>query len=223
MVELLVKGGPVMIPILLGSVIALAVFIERMWALRRRKVVPDDLGDQVRSLVGEGRLDGAVAVCERADAAIARIFLAGLRLTGKPRELVKERIEEVGRRETVQLERYVGVLGVIAALEPLLGLLGTVTGMIKVFQNVVKQGLGDPRILASGIWEALITTAAGLVVAIPTYILWRWLLAKVRDRVMEMEDDAVGLMDLLTDTPSPPPRSDAPAPSPETPLAEAAP
>lgn len=211
MMDFLVKGGPLMVPILLGSVIALAVFLERLWSLRRSRVVPAALGDRVRELVREGRVDAALAACEGSDAAIARVLSVGLRHAGQARELVKERVEEVGRRESAQLDRYVGVLGVIASVEPLMGLLGTVTGMITVFQRVVAEGVGDPRILASGIWEALITTAAGLTIAIPVYVAWRFLLSKVRDLVLEMEEDAVSVVDMVAESApaGTPPRAEA--------------
>ncbi len=207
MLELLSKGGPLMVPIVLGSVVALGVLLERLVSLRRSRVVPEDLGREVRARAEAGDLEGARRAAELSETALGRVLRAGLVAAGAPRSAVRERIEEVGRREAADLERYVGVLGVVASVEPLLGLLGTVTGMIDVFQRVVEEGVGDPKILASGIWEALVTTAAGLTVAIPAYLAWRYLLARVRDLVLELEEEASALADLIG--------ADAGAPAPE--------
>lgn len=196
--EILVNGGPLIVPIGLGSVVALGVFFERMTALRRARVVPERFGERIAVLVDAGKIEDARKTCREAETAIGRIFDVALANHGRSRSQVKERVEEVGRRESAKLERYVGVLGVIASIEPLMGLLGTVTGMIDVFREVVGGGMGDPALLASGIWEALITTAAGLTVAIPVYIAWRVLIARVRDLVLEMEEDSVALIDLIS-------------------------
>ncbi|RMG10788.1 MAG: MotA/TolQ/ExbB proton channel family protein [Deltaproteobacteria bacterium] len=197
MVDLLAKGGPLVVPIVLGSVVGLGVLLERLWSLRRARVAPPGLGPAVRERVRDGDLEGAMRLAELSETALGRVLSAGLSEAGAPRSEIRERVEEVGRREAAHLERYVGVLGVVAAIEPLLGLLGTVTGMIDVFQRVVDEGVGDPKILASGIWEALITTAAGLTVAIPAYLAWRYLLARVRDLVLELEEEASLLADLV--------------------------
>jgi biopolymer transport protein ExbB len=202
MLELLARGGPLMVPILLGSVTAVAVFLERLHALRRSRVVPKALGVRVREAVRAGDLAAARALCKDEVGAAARVMEAVLAAAGRDPRFVRERAEEVGRREAAGLERYVGVLGVVAAISPLLGLLGTVTGMISVFQKVVTEGVGDPRLLASGIWEALVTTAAGLTVAIPAYLAWRFLLARVRDLVLELEEEATALADLVAEPPA---------------------
>ena len=202
MLELVAKGGPLMVPILLGSVVALAIFLERLVALRRSRVAPPELTLRVRELLLEGRVGEAGRVLEADPSVLARVLSAAVAQAGRPREVVKERVEEVGRRESAHLERYVGMVGVVAAVEPLLGLLGTVTGMIGVFRRVVSEGVGDPRLLAGGIWEALVTTAAGLTVAIPAYLAWRWLVAGVRDRVLEMEAGAAEVVDLVSREPA---------------------
>ncbi len=128
---------------------------------------------------------------------MANIIVAGIRNFGKRREIVKESIEEIGRREAAILERYINVVGTIAAIAPLLGLLGTVFGMIKAFDVISIQGVGNPSSLAGGISEALITTAAGLVVAIPTFVLYRYLANKADALIVEMEEHSIRMVDLL--------------------------
>ena len=200
---LFVKGGPVMIPILLGSVLALGLFLERLWALRREQVIPASFRSRVRALVRSGRLSEAEVLCQENGSSLAVIIGAGLRETGKTRAEIKEAVNDVGRREVSHLERFVDFLGTIAAVEPLMGLLGTVTGLIGAFQRVEAQALKgsgvNPGDLAGGIWEALITTAAGLVVAIPTYLAYRYLQGRVDGLVVEMEEDSMELAVLIAD------------------------
>jgi len=197
MLELITQGGWLMTPILAGSVIALGVFIERLSALRRSRVAPSSLVATVRAAVEAGALDRAEQACRDSATALGRVLLAGLLVAGKTRDRQQEKLEEAGRREGARLERYVGVLGIVASIEPLLGLLGTVVGMISVFRTVVTAGVGDPAVLAAGIWAALITTAAGLTVAIPSFIAWRYLDARVADLLGELEAEASALVDAL--------------------------
>ena len=198
---LFVKGGPVMYPIVLGSVVALALFLERIWALRRDRVIPPVFQRRLRVLVRERKLSEAEVLCQENASALANIVGAGLDQAGRPRTVVKEAVTEVGRREVSHLERYVEFLGTIAAVEPLMGLLGTVTGLIRAFQKVEaladKGGGVNPGALAAGIWEALITTAAGLIIAIPAYVGYRYLQGRVNTLVVEMEEDALQIADLL--------------------------
>lgn len=198
MIELLTRGGILMIPILLASVVALAVFLERALALRAGRVRPEGLVRDVEAALERGDFEAAAARCREDDAPLARVLLAGLAHRGAPRAELKERMEEVGQREVARLERYVGLVGVIASIEPLLGLLGTVTGMIGVFQGVVADGVGDPATLASGIWSALITTAAGLSTGIPAFVAWRSLSGLVDRRADELEAHAVSALDRLS-------------------------
>jgi biopolymer transport protein ExbB len=190
-----VQGGPVMYPIVLGSVIALALFIERLWVLRRDRVMPRGLHGRVISLVREGKLDEAVGLCTEDGSAVAIVMRAGLREAGKPRAEVKDSIMDAGRREVSRLEAHIDLLGTIAAVEPLLGLLGTVTGLIRAFQQVetlAGKGAGvSPGALASGIWEALITTAGGLMIGIPAYLGYRYLQGRVTTLAVEMEESAL--------------------------------
>ncbi|MFW6369449.1 MAG: MotA/TolQ/ExbB proton channel family protein [Myxococcota bacterium] len=197
MLELLVQGGPLMLPIALASVTAVAVFLERLHALRRSRVLPPSLGPAVRAALAEHDPARARAECEKRESAGGVVLAAVLDAAGRGRAEMRQRAEDVGRRQVASLDRYVGVLGVIAAVTPLLGLLGTVTGMIAVFREVVTKGVGDPSLLAEGIWEALITTAAGLTVAIPAYLGYRYLLSKVADLSLELEEEASAVSDML--------------------------
>jgi len=201
MTELLVLGGPLMVPILLASVVALAVFLARGWTLRPERVRPSALVDAVNAALRDSRPDRALEHCREHDAPLARVLAAGLTHAGAPRAERKERMEEVGQREVAQLERYVGIVGVVASIEPLLGLLGTVIGMIGVFQGVVSDGVGDPATLASGIWGALITTAAGLSTGIPAFIAWRILAGLVDRRAEDLERHALAVLDRMEASP----------------------
>ncbi|RJO74313.1 MAG: MotA/TolQ/ExbB proton channel family protein [Myxococcales bacterium] len=191
------KGGAVMYPIALCAVLAATVFFERMWSLRRERIIPVRLIKAVDNLVREQKFSEAGVLCEQDRSAVSVVLLTGLRHVGKTRDIVKERMEETGKSVAADLERFVNVLGTVAAVSPLLGLLGTVTGMIDVFQKVTSQGVGDPRYLASGIWEALITTAAGLIVAIPTYVIYRYFLSRVDRFILEMEEAALDLAEAV--------------------------
>jgi biopolymer transport protein ExbB len=197
MLEIFQKGGPLMYPILLCSILAFAIFLERWWTyFRIRQGVPL-LVREIEGLVMKSHIEEAVIVCQRAGTPLARIFIAALRLAGRPREQIKTAVEEVGMREAAPLERYLGLLGTIATIAPLLGLLGTVLGMIKAFTVISIQGVGTPATLGGGISEALITTAAGLSVAIPTILLHKYLASRAERTVLEMEEFSMHVVDLL--------------------------
>ena len=195
--EFLTKGGPLVIPIGACSIVALGIFFERLWSLSRNRIIPEAFILRIEQLVGESRVHDALLLCQENRNPMGNIMAAALRNAKHQRPRVKEAVEEVGKLEGALLERYVEVVGTVAAIAPLLGLLGTVLGMIKVFQRVETQGLGDPTIFASGIWEALITTAVGLAVAIPAYIFYKFLLSKVDRLVIDMEERSLHLVDLL--------------------------
>lgn len=186
------KGGWLMIPIGICSIIALGLFFERMWSLQRSKVIPERFFMMISKHIKERRFQEAEAMCEGNDSHLAAILLAGLRYAGRDRSVIKEVMEEAGQREIHFMERFLGAIGAIATISPLLGLLGTVTGMITVFQRVVTQAAAgtpaDPGGLANGIWEALITTAAGLTVAIPTYLAYRYIEGRIDRFSIEMVD-----------------------------------
>lgn len=199
--EFLARGGPIMIPIALGSVTALAILFERLWSLRRASVIPTKLVTAVRQLAVKGKHDKALAACQKNTSPVAHILETCFRYRDLRRRDIKEAIEDVGRREVAQMSRLVEALGIIAAVSPLLGLLGTVTGMIQAFRQVVTasaRGAIDPTRLANGIWEALITTAAGLSVAIMAYLAYRYLQGRANRLAADMENEALEMLDVVT-------------------------
>lgn len=198
MYELFLKGGLLMYPIAFCSIVALGIFLERLWALRKARVIPREFLLEAIDLVAKGKLTEAMTMCKRTDASVAHIIYAGLAHFGKSREAIKERMEEVGRREVANLERYISVVGTIAGVSPLLGLLGTVSGMIKSFNVIALQGVAEPGALAGGISEALLTTAAGLIVAIPSFVMHRYLRNRVHSLALEMEEASLRVLDLLS-------------------------
>ena len=194
MLELVQSGGWLMAPILLCSVAAMAIIVERLWSLQRERVVPADLAARAWEWVRTGTLTEERIQALREGSPFGRILAAVLASRHLDREMMKEYIEEVGRHVAHELDRYLNALGTIAAISPLLGLLGTVIGMIKVFAVITAQGVGEPRVLAGGISEALVTTAAGLTVAIPSLLFHRVLRGRVDELVVTMEREALKLV-----------------------------
>ena len=190
-------GGWAMVPILICSAIALAIILERFWSLRRASVLPPQLGEQVRTWARTRKLDPAHIEQLRANSPLGELLAAALAVRHRSREVIKERIEDTGRHVVHRLERFLNTLGTIALISPLLGLLGTVTGIIKAFEAITSGGMGDPRMLSGGIGEALLTTAAGLLVAIPSLIAYRYLRGRVDAIVIEMEKSAISLADAV--------------------------
>ncbi|MDE0030208.1 MAG: MotA/TolQ/ExbB proton channel family protein [Deltaproteobacteria bacterium] len=199
MFEFLSKGGFFMVPILLCSVAALGIFVERLWSLRRGRVVPADLVRRAEALVADRDLARATELLGRSPAAVARVLAVGVRVAGQRRDVMKEHLEEAGRQEAAGLERFVDTLGTIAGVSTLLGLLGTISGMIEIFSVISTQSVVDPATLAGGISEALVTTLAGLSVAIPTVVMHRYLLNKANALTLEMERLCTRFMDLLSE------------------------
>lgn len=197
MFELVKAGGLLMWPLLICSVISLAIILERLWFLQTRRVIPAQLVARVRAWEEAGVLDANRLDKLRAGSPLGRILAAGLANRHQDREVMKESIEEVGRHEVHDLERFLNALGTIAAITPLLGLLGTVIGMIKVFEVITALGIGDPGVLAEGISEALITTAAGLTIAIPSLMFYRYFRGRVEALVVTMEREALKMIELL--------------------------
>jgi biopolymer transport protein ExbB len=198
LIETLMAGGPVMIPIGLCSVVALATFFERMWSLRRSAVIPNALCVEAIELLRQERAGDALTLCRKHDVSVARVLEVAIEARGADRSLIKERVEEVGRREAADLERYIPVLGTIASISPLLGLLGTVGGMILTFDVIAEQGgVTDVAPLAGGISQALITTFAGLSVGIPAVVANRYLLSKVDGLLVDLEEVSLGVVDLI--------------------------
>lgn len=188
----LARGGPVVVLIGILSVIALALFVERWLYLQRRLIVPPRFMQVLLGHLQAGRLTEARALCDQGESTAAVIAGAGLADLTADHEEAAELMAERGRRELASMERFTGALGVIAAISPLLGLLGTITGMIATFQQVdvslTETGQISPGALASGIWEALITTAAGLSVAIPAFLGTRFLLSRIDAYTLELEE-----------------------------------
>ncbi|HHB11699.1 MAG TPA: MotA/TolQ/ExbB proton channel family protein [Chromatiales bacterium] len=197
MLEIIRAGGWLMVPILLGSVLAMAIVLERLWSLRTRRVMPPGLLDRVLRAYQKGALSDKQITNLREGSPLGRILAAGLAYRDAPREVMKEVIEDTGRHVAHGLERYLNTLGTIAAVSPLLGLLGTVLGMIQVFSVITSVGVGDPTELASGISQALITTAAGISVAVPALIFHRYFRGKVNRLVVEMEAEALKLVEMM--------------------------
>lgn len=197
MPEILVAGGWLMIPIILCSIAVVGISGERYWTLNPSKIAPRHLLAQVWGWIKNNQLDGPKIRDLKADSALGKILAAGLSNSRSGRETMKDSIEEAASQVIHEMERYLGVLGTIAAIAPLLGLLGTVFGMIKVFTEIMLEGTGNAGVLAGGISEALITTAAGLVVAIPAMISHRFFQRRVDTLVVTMEQEAIKLVDAL--------------------------
>jgi len=195
--ELVKAGGWLMVPILLCSIVAMAIVAERFWTLRRTRVAPNNLVVQVWQWAKAGHLTEERMRSLRTESPLGRILAAGLANRRQDREIMKERLEEVGRHVVHDLERYLNTLGTIASITPLLGLLGTVLGMIKVFTVISTQGVGDAGALAGGISEALITTAAGLFVAIPSLMFYRYFRGRIDSLVLTMEQEALKMVEAL--------------------------
>lgn len=197
MFEIMNAGGWVMWPILVCSVLSMAIIVERFWTLRRRAVIPPTLVAQVWQLAKGKQIDDKRLELLRKNSPMGRILAAGLINVRQDRETMKTSIEEVANQVVHELERYLNTLGTIAEITPLLGLLGTVTGIISMLAAVGEGGLGDPSVLSSGLAEALITTAAGLTVAIPTFVFYRYFRGLVDALVVSMEQEALKLIDVL--------------------------
>ncbi|MCG6864737.1 MAG: MotA/TolQ/ExbB proton channel family protein [Thiogranum sp.] len=197
MFELVTAGGWLMVPIIACSIIAFAIIAERLWTLRVKRVIPRQLVAQVWDQAKEKKLDVERLQDLRASSPLGRILAAGLMNRNATRDIMKEAIEDTGRHVVHELERYLNTLGTIAAISPLLGLLGTVIGMIQVFSAITTQGVGNPAALAGGISQALITTAAGMSVAIPALMAYRYFRGKVNMLVIRMEQQALRMVEVL--------------------------
>ncbi len=195
--DFVARGGAIVAVIGAGSLLALTVFLVRLIGLRRGRVLPRKLTVQVRDLVLREQVADALTLCRMDDSPLARVYLAGLRQVGKPRADIKEFVVEVGRHEAARMAAGLGILETVAVVSPLLGLLGTVWGMIDVFRTIEVHGVGDAGALAGGIGTALYTTLAGLLVAIPVRVAHSALLGRVDALVLEMEEAALDLLELL--------------------------
>ncbi len=197
--KIIVAGGILMIPIGICSVLALAIVIERFWSLRRATIDTRGFMDTMRQVLRQNRIQDAVEICDEVDAPIARIMRAGILKYNRTKDDIREAIEDAGHLEIPRLERYMSALATCASVAPLLGLLGTVQGMIKCFAQIqAMEGLVSPSDLAEGIGNALVTTAAGLTVAIPTLVAYNYFVTRVENMILEMEISSSELIELLT-------------------------
>ncbi len=197
MLEIVQSGGRLMVPILLCSILAAAISVERFWTLQRTRITPKNLLAQVWSSLKADDLDSQKLRDLRNNSPLGQVLAAGIANAKRSRDIMKEAMEEAAGQVSHDLERYLTSLGIIASISPLIGLLGTVVGMIKVFTALMLEGAGNANVLAGGISQALITTAAGLSVAIPALIFHRFFLRRVEELVVTMEQEAGKLVDIL--------------------------
>jgi biopolymer transport protein ExbB len=201
MFEIVKAGGPVMVPIILASIVAAAIFLERLWTLQRRRVLPAELTEKVWKWVEQRQIQDKHILALQQNSPLGKILAAGLANRHRDRSIIKEAIEDTGRHVVHELERFIGTLGTIASISPLLGLLGTVVGMIRTFNAIQTEGVGDPAALGGGIAEALITTAAGLTVAIPALLGYKYLRGRVDTLVVDMEKESIKLVQAMESRP----------------------
>lgn len=199
MLEFVQAGGWLMVPILLCSIVAVAISVERLWTLQRSRITPKNLLAQVWGALKNNEMDTQRLRDLRASSPLGEVLAAGIANAKRGREVMKEAMEEAAAQVSHDLERYLTSLGIIASISPLLGLLGTVVGMIQVFDALIVEGTGNANVLAGGISQALITTAAGLSVAIPAIMFHRFFLRRVDELVVTMEQEAVKLVEIMQD------------------------
>ena len=198
LLQIVLKGGFMMIPLVVCSIIGFAIIIERLITLKKIHGNTRAFVLQVKTLLLSDKISEAVSLCKQTPGPVAAITKAGLLKRDKERQVIKDAIDGAGKTEIFELEKYLGVLGTIAAITPLIGFLGTVTGMIKAFMEIQSRGGNvDASVLAGGIWEALITTAAGLSIGIVALIFYNWLIAKVEKHVHEMAESSNEILDML--------------------------
>jgi len=198
LLDLLVLGGWVMIPLLLLSVLTIYFFVERFITIRQAASNPEEITDRVREYVRNGNVEAAIRYCEDKDVPISRILKQGLERLGRPISEIQEAVQAAGKHETFDLEKRTNLLASIAGIAPMLGFLGTVLGMIRAFRQIQNlQGNVNPSVLAGGIWEALITTATGLLIGILALFAYNFLIGRIRRLSNDMERSATDFIDLL--------------------------
>ena len=194
----IVKGGPVMIPIILSGALILAIIIERLLSLKNAETDNENFIREIEERLQRRKIKEALELCSANDKPVPRIIKAGLLKSDRSREEIKESIDDAANHEIPALEKYLAILATVATIAPLLGLLGTVTGLIRAFMVIeARAGLVHPGELAGGIWEALITTVAGLIVAIPSYLSYNYFVSRVNSIILQMEKSATKLIDIL--------------------------
>ena len=198
MLDYVARGGIVMIPILVCSVVALIIIFERLWSLQRKRIFRFDILDTIEQLLREHKIPEATTLCKRHDSTMTRLILVALLNSDRPKAEIKELIEDHGRQEVPFLERYLTMLGTIASISPFLGLLGTVVGLLRVFDAISQEGgVTNAAILSSGIQNALITTVAGLCVAIPSLVAYNYFARRAEGLVLEVERISLRLLNIL--------------------------
>ncbi len=196
--DMFVLGGSMMIPIAICSFMAVIIFIERYLSLRKIRLNSRKFTLQIRNLLAHQRIEEAILLCKETPGPIAGVAKAALLKKDRPREEIKEAIQSAGQAEIYHMEKYMGILATVAGVAPMFGFLGTVTGMIKAFMEIQTRGGNvDAGVLAGGIWEALITTAAGLIVGIPALIAYNWIQGRVEHHVFEMQESSNEFLDML--------------------------
>jgi biopolymer transport protein ExbB len=195
--EVFIKGGPVMWPLFACSIIALAIIIERLFALRQSKIIPEELIEEVERLIRMGRLGDIEQLLKKSSSPLCPIIMTAIKNAGRRREIIKEYMEEAGATQAYTMERYTDILGIIAAISPLLGFLGTATGMLTTFKAISSMGNTSSLLLATGISEALITTVVGLAIAIPVYVCYRILIARSDYLLIDMEMTSARILEYL--------------------------
>jgi biopolymer transport protein ExbB len=195
--ELVKAGGWLMAPIIVASIVALAICIERGWALRSRRVAPPELLPEVWNWIRNNQLNADRLRQLKSGSPLGEILAAGLLNSRHGREIMKESIEESANVVIHHMEKYLSVLGTLAMISPLLGLLGTVVGIIEAFMAVTGGGMADPSLLAAGISKALVTTAGGLFIAIPAMVMHRFFIRHIANMAVEMEQQAIKLVDIV--------------------------
>lgn len=191
------KGGFFIYPIILCSIVGLAIFLQKIWVLRSKNIIPELFLEQLYRFLSQGKLEEAEVYARANNSSISRVALSALENADKPKEELREEIEEAGRKETLELLRYAEGLGTISNVSTLLGLLGTIAGMIKIFQVIADKPIVNPPELAGGISEALYTTAFGLLVAIPAFIAYKYIIGRADELISLMEEEGRKIMEYI--------------------------
>jgi biopolymer transport protein ExbB len=214
LLEMMTRGGVIMWPILLCSIVAAYVVIERLLVLRRARMDAGQFMLKLKSIYHHGDTSAVLSYCSQKDAPIANIVRRGILKHGQSEAKVREAVENAGREEVYHLERHLSILASVGGVAPMLGFLGTVTGMILAFQVIEQQsGVVNPSSLASGIWEALLTTAFGLIVGIPALVLYNYFVSRIRRLVQDMEVTTTEFLDMLEQGTLPPGNGDEASPA----------
>jgi biopolymer transport protein ExbB len=201
--QVFLSGGPVMWPILLCSIFALAIILEKFWHLNKIRIDTQKFLSDILDKIKRHEIKEGLQICDKTNSPISHILKAGILKYDRTREQIKEAIEDASLYEVPKLEKNLSTLATIAHISPLLGLLGTVTGMVRCFQTIQAKATSfhpvSPGDLAGGIWEALLTTVAGLIVAIPTFVAYNYLVSRVNNFILEMEKASTELVNFLTE------------------------